>query len=361
MKKLNLMLVLILAVVLAVPLNVSAKNYSLKLPKNSLCIGESITAKLKGITKKDKVKWSTTNKKIATVNQKGKITAKKSGSVAIKVEINNKTKIKTPIVVLKPELFVDVANGFYKKSTQELTIDIKGNANISLCNITNYSKVKWKNSNGDIAIVKLNNSPSDKKISFVSIIPQKVGKTTVVAEYNGLKISCNIIVKDFSIVENPSALTGNIIPADKDSSNIWDSVFVILIPIVEDEINGGNITKYVDHIFNPLVSMKTSDGLVVFASNQYNNCTVDIGNLKSGKYYLMLVDKTKPYPWDEEFSTKFNQDMKVFETLFSKDNFEELKTSIVKDNYIYYKYHYKEITLEPNQSYDISYDFTKQN
>ena len=101
--------------------------------------------------------------------------------------------------------------------------------------------------------------------------------------------------------------------------------------------------------------------IMVFVSNQYNNCTVDIGNLKSGKYYLMLVDKTKPYPWDEEFSTKFNQDMKVFETLFSKDNFEELKTSIVKDNYIYYKYHYKEITLEPNQSYDISYDFTKQN
>lgn len=355
------MLVLILAVVLAVPLNVSAKNYSLKLPKNSLCIGESITANLKGITKKDKVKWSTTNKKIATVNQKGKITAKKSGSVSIKVEINNKTKIKTGIVVFKPELFVNVDNGFYKKATKELTIDVKGNANISLCNITNYSKVKWKNSNGDIAIVKLNNNPSDKKTSFVSIIPQKVGKTTVVAEYNGVKISCNIIVKDFSIVENPSALTGNIIPADKGSSNIWDSVFVILIPIVEDEINGGNITKYVDHIFNPLVSMKTSDGLVIFASNQYNNYTVDIGNLKSGKYYLLLVDKTKSYPWDEEFSTKFNQDMKVFETLFTKDDFEELKTSIVEDKYVYYKYYFNKITLKPNQSYDITYNFTEQN
>ena len=361
MKKLKFMLVLIFIVTLITPSSVLAKNYYIKCGKYTLSIGQTTIAEVKNTSPKDKIKWFTSNKKIVTINQKGEIVAKNPGKATITAKINNKTTIKNMIYVTKPMLLVNVNNGFYKKSTQELTVDVKGNANISLYNITNYSKVKWKNSNSDIAIVKLNNNPSDKKTSFVSIIPQKVGKTTVVAEYNGVKISCNIIVKDFSIVENPSALTGNIIPADKDSSNIWDSVFVILIPIVEDEINGGNITKYVDHIFNPLVSMKTSDGLVVFASNQYNNCTVDIGNLKSGKYYLMLVDKTKPYPWDEEFSTKFNQDMKVFETLFSKDDFEELKTSIVKDNYIYYKYHYKEITLEPNQSYDISYDFTKQN
>ena len=62
-------------------------------------MGQTTTLKIEGTTKT--VTWSSSNKKVATVSQKGKVTAKKAGTVTIKAKVGKKT-YKCKVTVLKP-------------------------------------------------------------------------------------------------------------------------------------------------------------------------------------------------------------------------------------------------------------------
>lgn len=66
--------------------------------KVTLKVGKTYQLKVSG-TKKT-VKWSSKNKKIATVSKKGKITAKKAGKTTIIAKINSKT-LKCKVIVKK--------------------------------------------------------------------------------------------------------------------------------------------------------------------------------------------------------------------------------------------------------------------
>lgn len=86
-----------------------SKKKVIRLSEKSLNMntGDSKTIKLKGASAK-KVKWSTSNKKIATVS-KGKIKAKKPGTVTITAKYKNK-KYKCKVVVREKEKPVDDEN-----------------------------------------------------------------------------------------------------------------------------------------------------------------------------------------------------------------------------------------------------------
>ena len=68
---------------------VQAANVKLSKSSLTLDVGKSATLKVTGT--KSKVKWSSSNKKIATVTSKGKVTAKQAGSATITAKVGNKT------------------------------------------------------------------------------------------------------------------------------------------------------------------------------------------------------------------------------------------------------------------------------
>jgi hypothetical protein len=75
----------------------NAASISLNESSVSLVVGESTTLKISGV-KSSKVKWTTSSKSIATVNN-GKITAKKSGTATITATYNGiKFKCKVTVV-----------------------------------------------------------------------------------------------------------------------------------------------------------------------------------------------------------------------------------------------------------------------
>lgn len=80
----------IIAIGIVLPSSITAKAAKVKLSKESITIAKSksITLKLKGTKKK--VKWSTNNKKVAIVTQKGKVTGKKVGTAKIVARIGKK-------------------------------------------------------------------------------------------------------------------------------------------------------------------------------------------------------------------------------------------------------------------------------
>lgn len=82
-------LALIIALGVAVP-SVSAAAPKLNKTKVTLTAEKSTTLKLNNAPKGKKITWSTSNKKIATVSQKGKVTAKKAGTATITAKVAKK-------------------------------------------------------------------------------------------------------------------------------------------------------------------------------------------------------------------------------------------------------------------------------
>lgn len=90
---------------------VTVKNVSLNKTKVTLEKGKSVTLKLNG----SKVtKWSSDNKKIATVNKNGKVVAKEIGTTTIKAKAKNGKTYKCKVVISKKEskkdLYPDTSN-----------------------------------------------------------------------------------------------------------------------------------------------------------------------------------------------------------------------------------------------------------
>ena len=96
-KILSIILTLVLSISMIQITNVSAAN-KIKLNKTKATIytGKTVTLKLKN--NKNKVKWSSSNKKIATVSSKGKVKGKKTGKVTIIAKVGKK-KYKCKVTV----------------------------------------------------------------------------------------------------------------------------------------------------------------------------------------------------------------------------------------------------------------------
>ena len=92
---------------------------TLNYKKKNVSVGDTITLKVKTVKPKGAIKrvfWSSSNKKIATVNTKGKVKVKKSGTVTIvaKSRVNKKIVAKCKLKVYKATKKLElVTNPFY--------------------------------------------------------------------------------------------------------------------------------------------------------------------------------------------------------------------------------------------------------
>lgn len=123
-------------------------------------------------------KYSTSNKKIATISKKGVVTAKRTGTVKVKVKYKKNVRNIT-VKVKKARLSLN------KKSITLITgqnTTLKAFANKSG---VNNKKVKWSTSNKNIATVNKNGVVSTKKAGTA-----KITCTTSIG-----KVTCTINVK----------------------------------------------------------------------------------------------------------------------------------------------------------------------
>ena len=135
----------------------------------TLLNGRSTTVKVKvsptDATNK-KLKWTTSNKKVATVNQSGKITAKGRGTATIKVMATDgsnkyatiKVTVKQPVTSVK--LNKKTATLKVKGNTKQKTVTLKATVNPKNAN---NKAVSWKSSNSKIATVAQNGKVIAKK------------------------------------------------------------------------------------------------------------------------------------------------------------------------------------------------------
>ncbi len=130
-----------------------------------------------------KVTWSSSNTKIATVNSKGKVTAKKAGTVTITAEVKSANKKATcKITVKNPTIrLTSISKTVYVDDTYTLKATVAPSS----------ETVTWSSSNTKIAAVN----------SKGKVTAKKAGTATITAKIKGtsIKKTCKITVKEKSL------------------------------------------------------------------------------------------------------------------------------------------------------------------
>ena len=135
-KILAIMLTLVLSISMIPTINVSAaKKVKLNKTKATIYVGKTVTLKLKN--NKAKVKWSSSNKKIATVSKKGKVKGKKAGKATI------------------PEKVGKIGQNALGKCKKLKTITMPGNLKVMLDSNEDYSAAVLM-SGSNVKTVKFN-------------------------------------------------------------------------------------------------------------------------------------------------------------------------------------------------------------
>ncbi|MBQ6873294.1 MAG: Ig-like domain-containing protein [Clostridia bacterium] len=159
---------------------VTVKNATFKYSKKTLIVGSSFTQKLRdadGDTiKSSKISWWSSDKSIAKVNKKGKVTAVSEGTVKITGKYKGK-KYRFNVTVIKPSIILDKTS---------LTM-IEGDMSVLYETVVpSGTEVLWSSSNSSVATVD----------AYGVVKAVRAGKATITAtaEVNGKNYTANCYV-----------------------------------------------------------------------------------------------------------------------------------------------------------------------
>lgn len=82
---------MLLTALTTAPVTVRAASEKMNKTSAKMTVGEKMTLKVLHVKKGAAIKWSTTDKSVASVNAKGVVTAKEEGKATIKAVVNKKT------------------------------------------------------------------------------------------------------------------------------------------------------------------------------------------------------------------------------------------------------------------------------
>lgn len=176
----------------------------------TLTVGKSITLKVKNA--KGKIKWKSSNSKIASVSKRGKVTGKKTGKAKITATVN-KRNYNCTVIVKADRKVTKVTN--VKLNKKNITLKAGKvytlKASVSPSKASNKALV-WKSSNNSIASVNSKGVVSAKKAGTVTI-------TATAKDGSKKKASCKVTVKKTSKPASDKRVS-KIIVSSKKSVNI---------------------------------------------------------------------------------------------------------------------------------------------
>ncbi len=185
--------------------DVSVVQAKARLNYSWITMTEGYSIKLKVAGTKKKAKWSSTNKKVAKVSNKGVVYGKKAGKATVTAKVGGK-KLKCSVKVKKiPKKVVKVVE--YKDTTFSVS-----EVHINLYGVT-YKDEKSAISdtqNGTFTLELLNSSGSitwssnNENIATVSngvITAKAVGSCTVTAKCGGKTFNCPVTVTNYSSID----------------------------------------------------------------------------------------------------------------------------------------------------------------
>ena len=219
---------------------VTVEAPKISLTKKTIDAGEKFTIKLNGTTKS--VKWTTSNKKVATVSQNGVVKGIAKGTANIIATVGGK-KYVCKVTVETPKI-----------SLTNKTIDAGEKFTLKLNGTTR--SVKWTTSNNKVATVSQN--------GVVKGIAK--GTANIIATVGEKKYVCKVTVKEPRIL---SVSTNELTITDKGTITVTYK-------------GSGTITYYIDN--TDIIDCKWSEGF------DGDNCKLYVTALKYGKAKIIITD-----------------------------------------------------------------------
>ena len=243
----------------------------ISLTKKTINTGEKFTLKLNGTTKS--VKWTTSNKKVATVSQNGVVKGIAKGTANIIATVGGK-KYVCKVTVEAPKI-----------SLTKKTIDAGEKFTLKLNGTTRF--VKWTTSNKEVATVSQN--------GVVKGIAK--GTANITATAGGKKYVCNVTVKEPRIL---SVSTNELTITEKGTITVTYK-------------GSGTITYNIDN--TDIIDCEWSEGW------DGDSCKLYVTALKYGKAKIIITDNES----DEICIIKVNSNKRSS----TVDNFNKLKNYII--------------------------------
>lgn len=174
-------------------INVALPKITVKFDKASITIGQGEAAKLKAILSSGnaKITWTSSNSKVVSVDQTGKITGKSNGTATVTARLANGNKASCKLTVkAAPKAVTLTKNKLTLGLGESSKLDLNLNGNAASYNVTFSS--------GNPSVVSVN--PTSGKL-----ITKKTGSAVITAKtYNGKTAKCSVDVK-----KAPASLTVN--------------------------------------------------------------------------------------------------------------------------------------------------------
>ena len=275
MKKIKKICIIIFTVMIfavSIPSTNASAKVAISKSKQTLYVGQSLKLSVTGT--KSSVKWSTSDKRVATVS-KGNVLAKKAGTAKITAKIGKKSYVCK--VTVKNLSLTNTNLVLYEGNTK--AIKLTGA----------YKKVSWSTSNNSIATV-----------SNGKIVAKKVGTAVINAKHNGKTYSCKVTVKSsFNSSTGISKISYN-------SYKLSDGVFVIAK-------NNYSYSMYVTAI----ITYFDSSGNLIFTTEDDNFCFEP--NATSTFHFCNPYDRDYndvPYSY---YKISFSADQATYRTPNSRD------------------------------------------
>ena len=157
--------------------------------KLTMIKGQSITLKITGLKKGQKITWKSSNSKIVAVNKAGKLQAKAKGSATITGTVS-KRKYTCKVTVQAPKL---------NKTAVTLKVGQTYQLKLSGTN----QKITWKSSNSKIVTVN----------KAGKLIAKSAGNATVTAQVNGIRFVCKVKIQKKAAPAKPAPTAAPAKPA----------------------------------------------------------------------------------------------------------------------------------------------------
>lgn len=305
MKKKRYLKVLSLLVMFSLLINtsvVSEAKTKLNIANETVCIGESITLKVKNAS--NTPKWSSSRKSVASVNNKGKVIAKKAGTAKITARVG-RSKYTCKIIV--PKQYINKTS---------ITLEIGDNKEINIYGISDKDNIVWKTSNKKVATV------SDGVINGVGN-----GIATISGTVNngkGKTYKCKVVVYSYESPGSKPAPDAKPTQAPEQTTNPTSIPIVTQRPVSTPTPSPSDEIVTFPPVITPkptspsYIPVKPSDDLVNNSYNKFAQFLLTYGYVTDdGRYYIAGTEKNSTIGLTMKYHIAYNPTNNTYEFFYN--------------------------------------------